>query len=43
MALKRPFGGISVSGLIHWQALKLVLKGATFRKRPSPPTEDITA
>jgi DUF1365 family protein len=43
MAAKRPFGGISVKALIHWQALKLLIKGAVFRKRPNPPTEDITA
>ena len=35
--LRRPFGSRRVLGLIHWQALKLWWKGATFRNRPAPP------
>ena len=28
--------------LIHWQALKLKLRGAMFRKRPLPPQTEIS-
>ena len=41
-ALRRPFGSRRVLGLIHWQALKLWWKGATFRPRPEPPAEEIS-
>lgn len=40
--LRRPFGSRRVLALIHWQALKLALKGATFRSHPKPPSEDVT-
>ena len=40
--LRRPFGSRRVLGLIHWQALKLWWKGARFRVRPAPPTEDVS-
>jgi len=40
--LRRPFGSRRVLGLIHWQALKLWWKGAMFRTRPEPPTEEIS-
>jgi uncharacterized protein len=40
--LRRPFGSRRVLALIHWQALKLALKGAKFRSRPLPPAEDVT-
>lgn len=40
--LRRPFGSRRVLGLIHWQALKLWWKGAMFRTRPVPPTEDVS-
>ena len=40
--LRRPFGSRRVLALIHWQALKLWWKGATFRARPTPPTEDVS-
>lgn len=40
--LRRPFGSRRVLGLIHWQALKLWWKGAAFRIRPEPPTEDVS-
>ncbi|MFN3845486.1 MAG: DUF1365 domain-containing protein [Paracoccaceae bacterium] len=39
---RRPFGSRRVLTLIHWQALKLALKGVTFRRRPTPPEEDVT-
>lgn len=40
--LRRPFGARRVLALIHWQALKLWLKGARFRSRPLPPPEEIS-
>ena len=41
-ALRRPFGSRRVLTLIHWQALKLWFKGATFRSQPEPPTEEVS-
>lgn len=40
--LRHPFGSRRVLGLIHWQALKLWWKGATFHARPKPPAEDVS-
>lgn len=40
--LRRPFGARRVLALIHWQAVKLWWKGATFRARPPPPENEIT-
>ena len=40
--LRRPFGSRRVLALIHWQALKLALKGAKFRTRPAPPVDEVT-
>lgn len=40
--LRRPMGSRRVLGLIHWQALKLWWKGATYRTRPAPPVEEVT-
>ncbi len=40
--LRRPFGSRRVLALIHWQALKLALKGVTFRNRPEPPAQDVS-
>ena len=40
--LRRPFGSRRVLALIHWQALKLAIKGARYRPRPAPPTKDVT-
>ena len=41
-ALRRPFGSRRVLALIHWQALKLWWKGATFRSRPEPPEAEVS-
>jgi DUF1365 family protein len=41
-AIRFPFAGLRAIALIHWQALRLRLKGAPFRPRPEPPAEDIT-
>ena len=40
--LRRPFGARRVLALIHWQALKLWIKGATFRSKPRPPADEIS-
>lgn len=40
--LRRPFGSRRVLGLIHWQAMKLWWKGAKFRLRPTPPSEEVS-
>jgi uncharacterized protein len=31
-----------VLALIHWQALKLAIKGVRFRSRPTPPADEVT-
>jgi DUF1365 family protein len=41
-AFRRPFGSRRVLALIHWQAIKLWFKGATFRSQPKPPTEEVS-
>ena len=41
-ALRRPFGSRRVLALIHWQAIKLWWKGATFRSQPEPPSEEVS-
>lgn len=40
--LRRPFGSRRVLALIHWQALKLWWKGAGYRARPLPPTDEVS-
>jgi uncharacterized protein len=40
--LRRPFGSRRVLALIHWQALKLAIKGARFRNRPAPPADEVS-
>lgn len=41
-ALRRPTGAMRTVFLIYWQALKLKMKGAQYRTRPTPPTEEVT-
>ena len=41
-AVRRPFGGIRTMALIHWQALVLKVKGATYRTRPTPPKQEVS-
>ncbi len=41
-AIRRPFGARRVMVLIHWQAIKLWWKGATFRSRPAPPSDEVS-
>ncbi len=38
-----PLMTLKVMGAIHWQALWLWLKGATFHRRPSPPSEPVSS
>ena len=40
--LRRPFGARRVLALIHWQALKLWLKGAIYRDRPPAPAKEVS-
>ncbi len=40
--VRRPFGSRRVLALIHWQALKLWIKRASFRPRPEPPVDDVS-
>ena len=40
--LRRPLGARRVLALIHWQALKLWFKGALYRTRPTPPSEEVS-
>lgn len=41
-AWRRPFGARRVFALIHWQALKLWIKGAPYRNRPPPPGPEVS-
>lgn len=41
-ALRRPLGARRVLALIHWQALKLWWKGATYRTRPEAPAHEVS-
>lgn len=41
-AWRRPFGARRVMALIHWQALKLWVKKATFRSQPAPPRDEVS-
>lgn len=41
-SLRRPMGGLRISALIYWQALRLKLKGAKYRDRPTPPKTEVT-
>ena len=40
--LARPFGSRRVLALIHWEALRLWLRRAPYRRRPVPPAEEVT-
>ncbi|MBK0401049.1 DUF1365 domain-containing protein [Limibaculum sp. M0105] len=39
---RRPLGAAKATALIHWQALKLFLKGVRYRARPEPSEERVT-
>ncbi len=40
--LRRPPGAARTTALIHWQALRLWWKGASYRRRPPPPEKSVT-
>lgn len=40
--LRRPFGSRRVLALIHWEALRLVLRRAPYRPRPEPPAQEVS-
>jgi DUF1365 family protein len=40
--LRRPLGAFRTITLIHWQAVRLKLKGARYRTRPTPPKTEVT-
>ena len=40
--VRRPLGALRTIILIHWQALRLKLKGARYRTRPTPPKTEVT-
>jgi uncharacterized protein len=40
--LRMPFMTLKVITMIHWQALKIWLKGARFHPKPAPPREEIS-
>ncbi|WP_157373986.1 DUF1365 domain-containing protein [Salipiger sp. CCB-MM3] len=41
-ALRRPGGAMRVIMLIYWNALRLKLKGAEYRKLPAPPDHEVS-
>lgn len=41
-SFRRPLGALRTTFLIYWQALRLKLKGATYRTRPTPPKNEVT-
>lgn len=41
-SLRRPLGALRTIMLIYWQALRLKLKGAKYRTRPTPPNSEVT-
>lgn len=42
MLLHYPLGAMRVIALIHWQALKLAVKGSRYRTRPEPPQQEVS-
>ena len=42
MLMRYPFGSMRVVALIYWQAIKLSLKGAKYKDRPTPPLKDVS-
>ncbi|MCV2882775.1 DUF1365 domain-containing protein [Actibacterium sp. XHP0104] len=39
---RRPAGAARTIFLIYWQAFRLRIKGATYRTRPAPPSEEVS-
>ena len=42
LLLRHPLMGLKVIGGIHWEALRLWLKGAPFRRCPPEPSQSVT-
>ena len=42
-AIAIPFLTFKIMAMIHWQALKIWLKGARFYRKPQPPAEEVSA
>nr|WP_225908120.1 DUF1365 domain-containing protein [Hyphomonas sediminis] len=42
LALMQPFASIGVIIGIHWEALRVWMRGAGYRRKPSPPTTSAT-
>ena len=40
--IRYPLVTFKIMGAIHWEAARLWLKGATYRKRPAPPIESVS-
>ncbi len=40
--LRIPFQTAKVLGAIHWQALKIWVRGAPFHRKPEPPLEEVS-
>ena len=40
--IRRPAGAMRTITLIYWQALRLKLKGASYRNRPRPPKHEVS-
>ncbi|MEP1766312.1 MAG: DUF1365 domain-containing protein [Sulfitobacter sp.] len=40
--IRRPFGALRTMFLIHWQALRLKLKGAKYRRMPPSPNSEVS-
>lgn len=38
---RQPWAGVKIIALIHWQALKIWLRGAPFFRKPPPPAHEI--
>jgi DUF1365 family protein len=41
--MRTPLMTFKVIGAIHWQALKIWLRGAPFFRKPTPPEEQVTS
>ncbi|MEM6534094.1 MAG: DUF1365 domain-containing protein [Pseudomonadota bacterium] len=42
LAVSKPISSLAVTLAIHWQALKLWIKGAKYHARPTPPRQTVT-
>ena len=40
--LRVPFMSLKVIAAIHWQAIRLMLRGVKYTNRPEPPVEDVS-